>query len=405
MRIPSRIRGQFEQVARNSERVRRAVEAQSGWLILTEEALYLGTPLKRISRSRITGVEFDRGGSGPGGMIFLGGDRELGRVTFRGQERCDLAKIEAELAPRRKQLRVMIEGDEFGLGEAVRGTVILDWPQEGPLRGIRVGIAGTEETEIERREGSGDDERTVTYSECEELMAQEYILFGQRPISWVRAVGEALNRALGRKNWPIMPGGRHEYPFEFRIPEGALPSYSGDHATVAYRLYANADIPLGFDLAFEAMIPVVRRNARVLSDQRREEREGGILTAAVSLDLSLEETPLAPSERLRGRLRIVNRSKKAIRGVTLALHSTEHASAEGETEEVSGELASGFLRAPDPSAAEQDVTFEIAFPPETTAYVGTHSRVHLWLQAKLDVARGFDAELKAPLRVSIPGVP
>lgn len=364
---------------------------------LSDRALHIDG--LRIPRDRITGIEFDRK-AGPGAVLFLSGRDVLARVEFDAADRPALEEIKRALAPRRRKLRLLLEGEDFAPGETLGGRVELDWPKAAPVRGIRVEFTGEETTEIQRRRGSGDDERTVTYSECETVCADGRVLFGRRPISWVRAVGEGLSRLLRKADWPVLPAGRHSFPFEFRLPAGAPPSYEGRRAKIRYRLLAQVDIPLGFDLTSEGEIPVVGpREARLVCAPRRERREGGLLSAEVTLDLALEECRLRPEETLRGRLRVENHSKKKLRGATVSLRRVEDARAEGEAEETAEELASGYLKAPDPSASEQEVGFAIRLP-EVAPYRGRHSSVRLVFGAELDVAMGFDTKLEVPLRVT-----
>lgn len=371
----------------------REIDATAGGvhLRLTPGSLYVGE--RRIRRDDVTGIEFDRRGT----LLFTGAEGVLARVDFRPAERRPLAAIAKALAPRRKSLGLFLDREAYRPGDTVRGHLELHWPKAAPVRGVRVGLYGAERTRITVSSGSGKHRSSRTYREEHTLISSEFEVFGGPPVGWWRATGEALKRLMGATDHPILTAGRHRWDFEFELPGDALPSFDGGHADVGYELYAQVDIPLGFDLTTEGVVFVgLAEGAEIAALKGRVERSRGFLKADVDMKVVVEACRLEVGERLRGSIFVRNHSSKRIRGATIRLLALEEAQAEGRSRDVEHELNAGYLPAPDPASPEQDITFEIPvngpFP-----YRGRHSRLDYALEASLDTALGFDTTLRIPL--------
>ncbi len=363
-------------------------------LRLTVGSLYIGE--RRLSRREVTGIEFDRRGA-RGALIFTGNDGVLARVDFLPAERRALLAIEKALAPRKKSLGLYLDRETYRPGDAVRGHVELSWPRTSPVRGVRVGFVGAESTRITVSSGTGKNRRSTTYREHRALVSREVDLFGGPPVGWWRATGEALNRILGVEDYPRLTAGRHRWDFEFHLPADALPSFEGTHAEVSYTIYAQVDVPLGFDLTSEGEVPVgIPEGAATAALKGRVDRSAGFLQADVDMKVYVDPCPLEVGERLKGRITVRNHSSKRIRGATIRLLGLEEAHAEGRTRDVEHEFNKGYLPSPDPSGAQQDITFEIPingpFP-----YRGRHSRLDYAVEASLDTALGVDTTVRFPL--------
>jgi hypothetical protein len=306
--------------------------------------------------------------------------------------------------PRRREIRVLLDRDEYTPGQTVRGHVEVDWPRPRAVRGVRLALVGAEETRISVSRGSGKNRRTVTYTERDEIIAEEIILFGGPAVGDLQAVGEAFRRLVKPLDYPLLPAGRHRYEFDFRLPDDAPPSFEGSHARVAYELSARVDVPLGRDLSFEGLLPVVNpATLRIAPYRARGARpaEGFLraFRAELGLDLELEGCRLLPGERLEGRLLVRNRSRKRIRGAGISLLGVERAEAAGHEREETFEIAKGYLPAPDPAAESQDILFGIRLEPCPVPYAGRYSRVDLVFAAELDIAMAFDARIEIPLEI------
>src|SRR5690242_11064217 len=130
-RVPAPVAARFKELASPSEKVKKYVQTSAGWIVLTDRALYCGEPFERYPRSDITGIEFDRAGTGPGAMLFLSGSEPVARIDFTGAERPVLAELEHAFLPRRKGIRLFVDQNDWAPGETVRGTVEVDWPKTG----------------------------------------------------------------------------------------------------------------------------------------------------------------------------------------------------------------------------------------------------------------------------------
>lgn len=366
-------------------------------LRLTAGSLFIGE--RRLSRREVSGIEVDRG-AGRGTMVLTGAGGVLERLDFLPAERRALLAIEKALAPRKKSLGLFIDRESYRPGDALRGHVELSWPRTSPVRGVRVGFVGAESTRITVSSGTGKTRTSTTYREHRALVSREVDLFGGPPVGWWRATGEALNRLLGVEGYPRLTAGRHRWDFEFHLPDDALPSFEGAHAEVAYTIYAQVDIPQGFDLTSEGVVSVgLSEGGGIAALKGRMPRSAGFLKADVDMKVFVDPCPLEAGERLQGRIAVRNHSSKRIRGATIRLLGLEEARAQGRTRDVEHELNAGYLPSPEPSSPEQDIRFEIPihgpFP-----YRGRHSRLDYALEASLDTALGFDTTVRIPLETA-----
>jgi hypothetical protein len=399
-RVPSAVAPRYKDLAVRGEKVQGVFQTSRSWTLLTDRALYCGDPLERVRRADITGIEFDRAGSGTGTMLFLSGSEPIARIDFSAVERPVLARLEKAFQPRKKVVRLFVDRDAWAPGETVSGTVEVDWPRSSPVRGIRVGLVGTEETSVTVSDG----ESSNTTRELDFQIAEEWILFGGERVGWSRAAGEALRAIFRKTNYPELEAGRHRFPFEIKLPEDALPSYAGTHAEVKYRLYTVVDVPLGFDRVFEGVLAVVEpRETTVVpvsfvSDQPAK----GLLkpiTADLRMGFQISPVDYHYGENLKVRLRVENRSGKRIRAARINLSAVEAARAGNYNRQKRSDLRSFTLKFSQPDAESQDYAFDIAIPAWPVPFVGRYSRVDLWLSATLDIARAMNTTLDVPLEI------
>ena len=298
----------------------------------------------------------------------------------------------------RKTLHVYLDRNAYRPGETVKGRIEVAWPKASPVRGVRVGLIGSESTSITVTTHRGKERKSTTYSESRSLIGEEIDLFGGPPVGWLRASSDALGRLFGRQDYPVLRAGKHTYRFEFRLPDDAPPSFEGTHAEVNYEVHAVVDVPLGPDLTFRGVVPVLPPEGLRLAACKGRTEQSGLLKADVAMVLRTDACRLEAGERLAGRIVVRNRSSKKIRGVTIRLQAVEEAQAEGHERTVTHELNEGYLPAPDPPGADQDVTFEIPvngpFP-----YEGAYSRLSYRLEWTLDTVLGFDTTVSAGLEV------
>ncbi|HXX94712.1 MAG TPA: hypothetical protein VEN81_13845 [Planctomycetota bacterium] len=308
------------------------------------------------------------------------------------------------MASQTRSLQILLGETSYTPGENIRGTVelVLDRPLR--TRGVRLYLSGSEVTEITIRRGMGRDERRVTYDSTRTILNEGLILFGEDRVGTLQAMKETLKSLAGSLDSPILPAGRHRYPFEFTLPNDALPTWSGPHARVAYTIWAVVDVPAGKDLRFDGTLYVIAPESWSIIPQRVSERHvpGGLLgffQADVSMEFEFGGCALRWRERLEGKLRIRNRSRKAIRGATISLLAVEHAEANGYVRDSTRTVLSGFFRTPNPSADRHEVTFGFVLDPPLAPFQGASSRVVYWLQAEVDVKGAGNPVVQLPLEL------
>jgi hypothetical protein len=306
------------------------------------------------------------------------------------------------MAPGPRALQVLLEQQSYTAGETVRGTVELLLAKPLKTRGVRIYLTGSEETWIRVSRGIGENETTTTYRSSRTIVNQGLTLFGGNPVGPLQALGETLESVARSLPYPLLPAGRHRYPFQLTLPEDALPTWSGEHAKVAYSIQAEVDVPVGRDLRFDGILYVIAPDTWSIIPARRSERHlpGGLLgafQADVSMEFEFRGCPLRWKERLEGKLRIRNRSQKKIRAATISLLSVESAEANGHTRDTTTTVLSGFFKTPDPSAPEHEIRFGFVLDPVLTPFQGASSRVVYWLEAELDVKFASDPVIRLPL--------
>jgi outer membrane protein assembly factor BamB len=306
------------------------------------------------------------------------------------------------MAPSQRSLQVLLDRNSYTAGETVSGTVELLLKKPLRTRGVRVYLTGSENTSIRVTRGMGRDETTRTYTASRPLTNQGFILFGGDRVGMLKALGETLESVARSLPYPILPAGPHRYPFQFELPDDALPTWSGNHATVAYSLRAEVDVPVGSDLTFNGVLYVVAPESWSIIPVRRVERQlpGGVFSAFqadVSMEFEFKGCPLRWKERLEGKLRIRNRSKKQIRGATISLMASEHAEVGGYARDSTSRVLSGFFKTPDPTSPEHEVTFGFVLDPPLSPFQGAFSRVVYWLEAEVDVKFASDPVIRLPL--------
>ena len=296
-------------------------------------------------------------------------------------------------------LKVFLRESVYMPGETVRGHVEVHWKRKKKVRGIHISLVGSEETRIRVSTGSGESRSSRTYRQSNRIIGEEIRLWGGGRVGWFKAMGEGLARPFKKLDYAFLPAGRHRYPFSFQLPSRALPSFSGQYATVEYCLDAQVDVPLGRDKTFNGIIQVIPRPSTRLKPVRlRKKPRTSWLSRAykASLDMEMKTRTcrLVPDEPLEGTLTVRNRSKKKIRGFRIILSGVEYARAGGYRRDQTYILEKGYLRAPDPSAKRLHVKFGIKIPWDSFPYKGRYSRFAWRLALQLDIARGFDAEIR-----------
>ncbi|XP_041454419.1 arrestin domain-containing protein 3-like [Lytechinus variegatus] len=133
---------------------------------------------------------------------------------------------------------VLFAGNQevFKPGDVVQGEArIVVSEEKGDIRGIQFKCVGKAYTNWTESEGTGDYERTVTYTTNHEFFKQEITL---------RGAGKDNKTA----NRITLTAGEHRFPFQFQIPNINLPPpFEGTWGYVRYYVKINIDRPWKFD--------------------------------------------------------------------------------------------------------------------------------------------------------------
>ncbi|KAK6179027.1 hypothetical protein SNE40_011476 [Patella caerulea] len=117
----------------------------------------------------------------------------------------------------------------YSSGESVKGQVSLILEDPMKIRGIRVTFFGKARVKWTERLKTEDGERKET--EIVEQTAEE-VYFNERLLIWGEDVDSEHNE--------ILTAGKHNFPFNFQLPEGLPSSFESRHGYVRY--YARATI-------------------------------------------------------------------------------------------------------------------------------------------------------------------
>jgi hypothetical protein len=254
-------------------------------------------------------------------------------------------------------------------GDVASGAVVLETDKEVDARGLSLDILGRESTQITRQQGK----TSVTYRSHADLFAWRVPLHGPG----------------------LVPPGVQRFPFQFQIPENALPSYTGPHASVGYSLNARLDVPWWPDAVHSVPIFVffARQSVRTFSDPVRFRSGGGGPEIYVELDGSR----FFAREMIGCRITILRLGDHRARRVYVRLIGGEWARAERAEETTRSTIAE--LDIPmDRVRIGEPFTFEIPIPSNVqSSYRGTYSYYSHILQIGLDIAWATDLVAETPL--------
>jgi len=191
-------------------------------------------------------------------------------------------------------------------GETVQATITLQNEKELAVRGASAWLVLREEYKYVRRSAKGHVDR---YTETVELRCDQADLVGEGTI----------------------PAGTHTYPASLRLPDDAVPPYSGKITKNRWLVRCKFDSPKAFDPEAEAEVPLIvpppGRNVQpgeVGEAQRCDEAE---------LRLWLPRLEWIEGETIEGKLLVRPRENFSVSEVRLELTRTEYVPrASGDTE-------------------------------------------------------------------------
>ncbi len=257
-------------------------------------------------------------------------------------------------------------------GEVVAGNVALETSREVDSRGLSLDILGRESTQITRQRGK----QSVTYRSQADLLA------------WSIPLHDA----------GVVPPGVQRFPFQFQIPEHALPSYSGRHATIVYSLTARLDVPWWPDAVFKGGISVfyARQSVRTFTEPVRF-RSGSPDAGGPQVYVELDGSKFFARELIGCRITLLQLGEHRVRRVYIRLVGGEWAQAQREQETTITDVAALDI----PMSRIQvgvPFTFDIPIPADApSSYRGTYSYYSYVLQVGLDIAWASDLVAETPL--------
>jgi hypothetical protein len=136
-------------------------------------------------------------------------------------------------------IEIELSKERYFPKELVKGVLRLKTENSVELAELVLEIMGIEETRIEAPSGRS----VFTYS-------SKNVIFKERVI---------MEEPDYLENNEMAPG-EHEFFFQFRIPDYALPSYSGTHATISYHITAYVENPDIKDLECKRSLHIARRD-------------------------------------------------------------------------------------------------------------------------------------------------
>ena len=253
-------------------------------------------------------------------------------------------------------------------GDVVRGLVQVDLPHAQKIGGVELDAQGLERTEITVNYGK----HSVTYISQNLMHKYNVLLHGPG----------------------MLEAGRHEFPFEFELPRGALPTYHGTYACITYTIKANLDIPLWFDAHRKVEYYVLPRADTVsinMRSVRLESRDAHDLSKPGFI-MDLERATWTADETITGVLQVTSTGGKRLRKADIKLQSLEWAVAEGTARDIAMDVVQCYIS----GAALSDgsrVPFGIKVPRTIySTYKGIYSRLGWALTVNLDIAWGFDTQ-------------
>ncbi|MBI5354962.1 MAG: hypothetical protein HZB68_00720, partial [Candidatus Aenigmarchaeota archaeon] len=210
-----------------------------------------------------------------------------------------------------KNVEIKTEKDAYCAGETVKGTLKVAKKLHSNARNIEFYAHGNEHVDI-------------TESQT------HYDYRGRPYTTWVTY---SENRSILSENFSrlVFDGGFDsgdftEIPFEFKIPEDALETFSGNNASVRYGVHLKADMPWKTDVNEELSLNVLSKRG-IDNDMNPVAAESRASDARVRLELG--DYIIYKGGVVNGKLFVKNDGEKKLRKAEIILRGIEDARAQG----------------------------------------------------------------------------
>jgi hypothetical protein len=290
----------------------------------------------------------------------------------------------------------------FFPGNVVEGCFHAQVKSEISIVAVRLKITGKEKVLIRRREGTGDNARTVTYTSTAVVYKQLITLAGQLKCS-------------NNRNKTTVPAGDYHYPFSFVLPTTLPPSFfyqlSDDHAHMQYSIKGYIDIPMGRDAKQKQFftvlncVPATQWIQRFPAGNRMSMPitfccciSKGTVSAGVSLDRTLfaidrdSVTVVCDIDNSLG--------QEPVNGIEVVLRNHQTLRASGRTEYNTRNIGSQMIRnQPIPPGGRGQLHGTLMIPRHAVPSItGHHVNSSYELVVSFDIPWATDPEMKFPVR-------
>lgn len=219
---------------------------------------------------------------------------------------------------------IELEKEYYYAGEVVRGCVSLENLESLRVNGIQVFIRG--KAHVEWRITRGGERRTVK---------EDQFFIDEKAIIW----GKESGVDEGASSGSVLPAGDHRFPFDFQLPNAALPcSFESRVGSVRYYLRVVVDIPYKSPpqgLKYFTIIgPYIDSlDAKYLTRQtafrQRTSRCLWCASSPVSLEVSLERSSYCCGQRIKVHCDVQNGSDQPVTLVCRLIQAVDYRIAKG----------------------------------------------------------------------------
>lgn len=255
-------------------------------------------------------------------------------------------------------------------GEKIRGSLVLTIDKQLKFTRIGVALTGTERSGIFTGRGRAQREHVF------------------------------LEKTLDLKKDGILSSGNYKLPFDFDVPKGLPPAYTGVHTQIKYALIGFLDLESLFD-----KIANVNAEISIKSSPDTKPKQGGAPQNFQSeahknkphFSVSLKETNLPRGEQLKGTLTVANPNNSRISGLKLTLFAIEDLLEYKQTDVA---YKSEHKIPASKIVPGVPTNFQIPVPSNKgVTYASAHSKLQWLLEVDLELPWWSHVKVQIPLNV------
>ena len=296
------------------------------------------------------------------------------------------------------EFNIILDSQVCYSGCNLTGRVIVDLKKPMKMRRLQLKLHGEAHCHWTETEGSGDDERTYTYTGHEDLVQMYSYLFGSPP-------------GTGDQTF-VLPNGHYIYPFTFTLPPNLPSSFESDshvRGHIRYYLKATIDKPWKFDhdvkIPFTVNELIDPNHPSYLSmpiPRGAASKEVGCCcpSGMISMETNINRSCYCPGESIIVNCQAINQSKTDMNALKAKLVKFTEFHARSKTKTANKVISTiqtaGIPRGQNSGFVNQPVNIPVTPPSILNCSV---IKVYYQLQVYIDVPCGFDLDVKLPLVV------